>query len=401
MPYQRVGQAGEGDDAVAGLSTPPPLAAVTDAVLLQARILIVDDMPANVKLLERLLGSAGYPNVSSTTDPRTVCALHAAHRFDLIVLDMQMPGMDGFEVMEGLKALERDGYLPVLVITAQPGHKLRALREGARDFVSKPFDVAEVLTRVRNLLEVRLLHAELGRRNAELKVLFDEVVAERKLSERLALHVPPQSIASPLPARPDVTAESVAQASVLIADIVGLASLAPAARPDELALLVDELFAEFDVLVAAHGMRKVKTLGNSYMAVAGVTERSGDHARHATRMALEMMRAMERFDERRGQALQLRIGVATGPVVAGMIGRRGYLYDIWGDTVNVAARMESHGVAGRVQVTDQTRALLGESFRCAPRGALTVEGLGEVVTWFVEAVGGRPLPAPAAVPASV
>ena len=125
-----------------------------------------------------------------------------------------MPGMDGFQVMDGLKEIETSGYLPVLVITAQPDHKLRALKAGARDFISKPFDVAEVLTRVHNMLEVRLLHVEIRRQNDELKTLFDQVVAERKISERLALHVPPDSIAARLQARPDVSTDAFADVSV-------------------------------------------------------------------------------------------------------------------------------------------------------------------------------------------
>jgi adenylate cyclase len=147
--------------------------------ILKARILVVDDLPANVLLLERMLGGAGYETISSTLDPRAVCGLHEKNRYDLIVLDLQMPGLDGFQVMEGLKHIEQDGYLPVLVITAQPDHKLRALRAGAKDFISKPFDAAEVLTRVHNMLEVRLLHVEIRRKNDELKKLFDQVVAER------------------------------------------------------------------------------------------------------------------------------------------------------------------------------------------------------------------------------
>jgi PAS domain S-box-containing protein len=128
--------------------------------ILQASILIVDDQAANVALLEQLLRGAGYLAVTSTRDPHAVCDLHRQHRYSLILLDLEMPGLDGFQVMEGLKAIETSGYLPVLVLTAQPAHKLRALKAGARDFVSKPFDLAEVLMRVQNLLEVRLLHAE-------------------------------------------------------------------------------------------------------------------------------------------------------------------------------------------------------------------------------------------------
>jgi putative two-component system response regulator len=138
---------------------------VDSLAILDARVLIVDDKEANVLLLERLLRSAGYVAISSTLDPAKVCEMHRETGFDLILLDLQMPGMDGFQVMEGLKEAAPDAHLPVVVITAQPGHKLRALRAGARDFISKPFELAEVLARVRNMLEVSLLHKQLSENN--------------------------------------------------------------------------------------------------------------------------------------------------------------------------------------------------------------------------------------------
>ena len=133
---------------------------ISSSDILNARILVVDDREANVRLLEHTLSGAGYARVASTMDPHEVCELHRKNRYDLILLDLLMPGMDGFQVMEGLKQIEVDGYLPVLVITAQPGHNLRALKAGAKDFISKPINLAEVLTRVYNMLEVRLLHIE-------------------------------------------------------------------------------------------------------------------------------------------------------------------------------------------------------------------------------------------------
>src|ERR1035437_2441316 len=189
---------------------------ISSADIRHGKVLIVDDQEDSVLLLERMLRGAGYVSVTSTTDPGEVSELHLKNRYDLILLDLQMPGMDGFQVMEGLKELERDGYLPVLVITAQPGHKLRALQAGAKDFVRKPFDLAEVLMRVRNMLEVGLLHVEATHRNAaleqtgregeasrevirhqsdEVKRLYDQVVIEQKLSERLLLNEPPEVIA--------------------------------------------------------------------------------------------------------------------------------------------------------------------------------------------------------------
>ena len=370
---------------------------VDSAEIFKAGLLIVDDQEANVLLLERTLSGAGYVSVASTRDPRAVCELHRKNRYDLILLDLQMPLMDGFEVMEGLKKIEKDGYLPVLVITAQPDHKLRALRAGAKDFVSKPFDLAEVLTRVHNMLEVRLyaraleqtvqeleVSRELIRgKNDELKKLFDQVVAERKISERLALHVPPNSIAERLQARPDMTADSFADVTVLIADVVGFAQLTPAVPPGRLALILEEIFTLFDGLASERGLKRIKTLGNSYMAASGVPAPSVDHAARAAHMSLDMIEALGRYNERTASSLQVRIGISTGGVVAGVIGRRLFLYDVWGDAVNTASRMESHGVAGRVQVSESTRRRLGEPFLLEERGVLEVEGEGDMKTSFL------------------
>ena len=156
---------------------------ITSADILKASILIVDDQNANVSLLEPMLRGAGYVSVTSAKDPYEVCELHRKNHYSLILLDLQMPGLDGFKVMEGLKAIEKNGYLPVLVQTAQPAHKLRALEAGAKDFVSKPFDPAEVLTRVHNMLEVRLLHLEEGKRAEESKT-GSEAVRASELSYR-------------------------------------------------------------------------------------------------------------------------------------------------------------------------------------------------------------------------
>jgi serine phosphatase RsbU (regulator of sigma subunit) len=146
-----------------------------------AAILIVDDQAANVSLLEQMLLGAGYTSVTSTMDPGEVCALQRANHYGLILLDLQMPGMDGFQVLDGLKEIDKDDYLPVLVITAQPGHKLRALQAGAKDFISKPFDLAEVLTRVRNMLEVRLLHVEAKNYGAVLEQTVRELESSREV----------------------------------------------------------------------------------------------------------------------------------------------------------------------------------------------------------------------------
>jgi PAS domain S-box-containing protein len=153
------------------------------ADILNATILIVDDQQSNVHLLEQLLAEAGYKNVSSTMNPLEVCELHRENAYDLILLDLQMPGMDGFQVMAALKTDEADTYLPVIVFTAQPGHKVRALQCGAKDFISKPFDLVEVKTRIYNMLEVRLLYKNLKKYNEMLEEKVRERTAELRESE--------------------------------------------------------------------------------------------------------------------------------------------------------------------------------------------------------------------------
>lgn len=352
--------------------------------ILEANILVVDDLEANVLLFERMLRAAGYSSIHSTMDPREVCELHRQNRYALILLDLKMPGMDGFEVMEGLKEIETDGYLPVLVVTAEPGHKLRALRAGARDFVSKPIDLAEVLMRVHNMIEVRLLHLETKR-------LYEQIVEEQKVSERLLLNVLPLSIVERLKGRPEVTAgdfteiiaDGFAEATVLFADIVGFTKAAADMPAGDAVAMLNEIFTGFDRIADHRGVEKIKTMGEAYLAVAGLPVPAADHAARAAHMALDMLEAMDRFNARSGSALQVRIGINTGGGVAGVIGKRKFTYDLWGDAVNTAIRMQPSGVAGRVHMTEATRRQLGNPFVLEERAATELRGPASVATWLL------------------
>jgi adenylate cyclase len=362
---------------------------ISRADILNGKILIVDDQKANILLLERMLRGAGHVCIDSTMNPAGVCELHRRNRYDLILLDLQMPGMDGFEVMEGLKEIEIGGYLPVLVLTAQPDHKLRALKAGAKDFVSKPFDLAEVSIRVYNMLEVRLLHLE-------TRKLYEQVLAEQKVSERLLLNVLPFSIAERLKGRPEVIADSFteviadsfAEATVLFADIVDFTKFAHGVSAKVLVGVLNDIFTRFDDIADNRGLEKIKTVGDSYMAAAGIPVPVADHALRAAHMALDIIEEMNQFNGHYGHDLKVRVGINTGEVVAGVIGKRKFLYDLWGDVVNTASRMESHGVPGRIQVTDTTREHLQRPFLLEERGTIDVKGKGGMHTWFLNGRNG-------------
>ena len=361
---------------------------ISSADILCGKILIVDDQEVNIILLARMLEGAGYTSVTSTMDPREVCALHQKNHYDLILLDLQMPGMDGFQVMDMLKEIEPDDYLSILVISAQPVHKLRALQTGAKDFISKPFELAEVLARVHNLLEVRLLHLD-------TRKLYDRVVSEQKVSERLLLNVLPHSIAKRLKGRLEVMADSFTeviadrfeQVTVLFADIVGFTKFSEAVSAEVLVDVLNNIFTRFDDIADNRGLEKIKTVGDTYMAAAGLPIPVADHTIRAAHMALDMLDAIECFNEQSNYKLKVRIGIDTGAVVAGVIGKRKFLYDLWGDVVNTASRMESHGIAGRIQVTDAVRQRLSKSFVLEERGVIEVKGKGEMQTWFLNGRG--------------
>ena len=280
--------------------------------VLQGKILIVDDQQANIDLLEQMLQGAGYSEISSITESSMVCELHLLNHYDLILLDLQMPGMDGFQVMENLKEIETEGYLPVLVITAQPNHKLRALKAGAKDFVSKPFDLAEVLLRVYNMLEVRLLHLQ-------MKDLYERVVAEQRLSERLLLKGLPHVLTEDLQGSEVVPAGasgliqgSFAELTMLFSDTMALTGFLEGTSAKVLAGVLNDLSARLDGKVEATGQERGMPLDIAYLAAFGLPDALANRSIHAAQRTLDLAEAVERFNGHNDYRVKVRIGVGTG-----------------------------------------------------------------------------------------
>lgn len=241
--------------------------------------------------------------------------------------------------------------------------------------------IALVVTRLRHTsqeLELRVLE-----RTAELQAVNRELSIEQAKSERLLLNILPEPIAQQLKEGQSNIANGFAEATILFADLVNFTQLAEAIAPTELVALLNEIFSEFDHLTEKHGLEKIKTIGDAYMVVGGLPMPRPDHAVAIAEMALDMQQAIAQFNQRHHHQCDLRIGINTGPVIAGVIGTKKFIYDLWGDTVNVASRMESHGLAGAIQVTTATYEHLKSQYIFQPRGPLFIKGKGEMLTYLL------------------
>jgi class 3 adenylate cyclase len=210
-----------------------------------------------------------------------------------------------------------------------------------------------------------------------------QLAAERAKSEALLLNILPTEIAERLKSDPSHIADGFAQVTILFADIVGFTDLSARLTPAEVVAMLNSLFTAFDELADKYGLEKIKTIGDAYMVAGGVPEARADHAHAVLAMALEMRQCVADVSRATGYALAVRIGANSGPVVAGVIGKKKFAYDLWGDAVNTASRMESHGLPGEIQVTESTWAKVKDAFELESRGMITVKGRGEMPAWFV------------------
>lgn len=346
----------------------------------RGRVLVVDDNADNRDLLARRLERQGHI-VSLAEDGCQALTMmrSATPQFDLVLLDIMMPNMNGYEVLEHLKADLKLRHIPVIVISALDDIQsvIKCIELGAEDYLSKPFNKILLQARIRNCLEKKWLHDQ------ELEYL-KQLQIEQEKSERLLLSILPYPVAEQLKQGQNTIADSFPDATVLFADIVEFTKFAADRSPLEVVSMLNKIFSAFDWLAHKHGVEKIKTIGDAYMVVGGIPTPRIDHAEAIADMALDMLTEISRFQTSTGEQLNIRIGINSGPVVAGVIGTNKFIYDLWGDTVNISSRMESTGLLGCIQVTAATYNLLKDQYLFEERGIIDIKGKGEVTTYLLK-----------------
>jgi adenylate cyclase len=346
------------------------------------RILVVDDNESNRELLCRRLVLEGH-QATVAASGREALEILEAQRFDLILLDLLMPDMNGIEVLDRLKTDQHLRDTPVIMISglSETDAVIRCIAAGAEDYLPKPCDLVLLRARINASLERNRWRDREKDYLASLKV-------EKERSEALLRNILPDPIVLRLNAGEGLIADRYDEASILFADIVDFTPLAATMSPARIVDRLNSLFSEFDAAAAALGVEKIKTIGDAYMAATGLPEPRDDHAELILAFASSVLAAVDRINaQESAPPLQVRIGIHSGPVVAGVIGQHKFIYDVWGDTVNVASRLESQGVPGRIQVSEPVRAALFPRYSFEPRGSIALKGRGNLPAYLLVSDG--------------
>ena len=343
----------------------------------RATILIIEDNPADAAWSGRFLRERGYEIVGAATGELGLLSARS-QKPDAILLDLSLPGLSGLEILGELKGDPELRGIPVIMLSGSADEEgmARCIEMGAEDYLSKSSNPVLLGARTDASLERKRLHdLERG--------YLARLQNEQEKSERLLLNILPRAIAERLKDGETSIAELFPDATVLFADVVGFTTLSANSSPTDLVRLLNQLFSAFDRLAEQHNLEKIKTIGDAYMAAGGLPTPRPDHAEAVAELALYMLREIVRFNARQATSLNVRIGINSGPVVAGIIGEKKFAYDLWGDTVNTASRMEAQGEPGAIQVTAATYERLKAKYRFENRGLVNIKGKGEAPAYLL------------------
>jgi class 3 adenylate cyclase len=346
---------------------------------ISSRILVVDDMEANRELLSRRLSRDGHM-VTMASDGHSALELLSKAEFDLVLLDLMMPDINGFDVLRRLKEDPATRHIPVIMISAldEIDSIVRCIEAGAEDYIPKPFDPVLLGARIDATLERKRLRDREHAFTVELQ-------AEKSKSDALLLNILPAGIVERMRQGEVGIADRFPDATILFSDLVGFTNLASKLSPGQIIEILNNLFSSFDALAKQLRLEKIKTIGDAYMVAGGLPEEQPDHAIAVADMALGMIDAVHQIGLEFGERLQARIGIHSGEVVAGIIGQHRFIYDVWGDTVNTASRLETSGLPDRIQISEETYQRIRDKFHCELRGPVEMRGKGAMLTYFLGA----------------
>jgi CheY-like chemotaxis protein len=348
----------------------------------QATVLVVDDISANQKLLRETLEPEGYEVLLASEGATALAVAQAAHP-DVILLDIQMPGLNGFETCRRLKQDDATRDIPVIFITANEdtASLTEAFRVGAVDFVAKPFRREEVLARVATHLKINRLARSLAEKNQQLQLSLSQTEQAKQRSDQLLHVILPHDVAGELKATSEVRPRRIEAVAVLFSDIVGFTAYCHDRSAGEVHEHLQRLVSAFEEVAGKHSLEKIKTIGDSFMAMAPLPSSNGDPALAAVLCGLEMIETARHQPPH----WSVRVGVHLGPVTAGILGTRKFQYDIWGDTVNVAKRLQEAADPGTVCVTTAIWPRLAGHCSGSSRGRMALKGKGQIELFCVEA----------------
>ncbi len=343
----------------------------------ESYILIVDDTADSRALLSTRLKALGLHSEQAESGREAMQKL-AEGSFDIVLLDIIMPDMDGYQVLSAIKSDPSLRHIPVIVISAidEMDSVVRCIQLGAEDYLPKPFNPVLLKARIEASLERKRL------RDQE-QTLMREIEQERKKADNLLLNIMPESIAVRLKAGEHLIANTHNAVTVMFADISNFTNLSNHITAQDLVQRLNLIVSKYDELAIKFGVEKIKTIGDGVMLVSGLPLPNENHARIMAKLALRLQQEICNFFLVEKVPLELRIGIHSGPVVAGVIGSQKLSYDLWGATVNIASRMESQGVTGRIQVSEATYQLINNEFLFEERGRINVRGMGEMTTYFL------------------
>ena len=346
------------------------------------RILVVDDIASNRDLLSRRLTRDGHTVLLAQSGAEALDCLTSVD-MDVILLDVLMPDMNGIEVLSKLKANPDWARIPVIMISGltEMDAVIRCIAAGADDYLAKPFNHVLLQARLKACLE--------RKRWADRERQYQRrIEAEKERADALLHAILPGQVVARLNGGETVIADRFDSVTILFADLVGFTPVAAQTSPVELVQRLDCIFGEFDRLASRHGVEKIKTIGDAYMAAAGVPEPSDDHAKRTVALGQAMLAAVTRADPE-DRPFEIRIGIHTGPVVAGLLGQYRFVYDVWGETVNIASRLEAHGLPGRIQLSQATLDALNQggapALPVTPRGQVALKGIGGIEAYLLGA----------------